>query len=398
MTLYLLCLSLFVASAQQGEFDKIRLIAPNDTLLITVLEDKNLTTLVTVRKDGKITFPLIGEIEAASLTVPELTAKIKEALANYFRDPHVNIVISESKKEVIYVIGEVQNPGQFEVPYPMSALRALTLAGGSKIESADLANARLIKNSENGRQVIPMDLSQYTKNSEESEESEENDKEHEKFKMASGDILIIPSLFESEQVNILGYVHKPGRYKVKGKLKFIEALAVAGGAIEELTDLSNVKLIRKGGQIVDVNYQNQSRDGNNGNNGNNRATSIEVIPGDTIVVLDGRRLNILGYVNNPGRYQVKGQVDIVEALSMAGGPVEEEANLKKIRILRSDGKKEVINASQIWKGKRKDKNILLNPGDTLIVPKSFGVNWNVIYIIIILIVTLESVLQKSLKF
>jgi polysaccharide export outer membrane protein len=383
-----------MTSAQADEVDKIRLIAPNDTLLITVLENKNLTTLVTVRKDGKITFPLIGEVEAASLTVPELTAKIKAALASYFTDPHVNIIISESKKEVIYVIGEVQTPGQFEVPYPMSALRALTLAGGSKIESADLANARLIKNSENSRQVIPIDLSQYTKDSEENGESrEENDKAPEKFKMTSGDILIIPSLFESEQISVLGYVHKPGRYKVKGKLKFIEALAVAGGAIEELTDLSNVKLIKKGGQIIDVNYQNQNRDGNNGNNS---ATSIEVIPGDTIVVLDGKRLNVLGYVNNPGRYLIKGQIDIVEALSMAGGPVEEEANLKKIRILRSDGKKEVANASQIWEGKRKDKSILLNPGDTLIVPKSFSVNWNAIYIIIILLVTLESVIQKTL--
>jgi polysaccharide biosynthesis/export protein len=106
------------------------LIGANDLLNIFVWKETDLTQDVTVMADGRITFPMIGEVMAKGLTVTELKEIIKEKLKNYISNPEVTVVVRESRSRKIYTIGKVTHPGPYDLAADMTALQALSAAGG----------------------------------------------------------------------------------------------------------------------------------------------------------------------------------------------------------------------------------------------------------------------------
>jgi len=127
----LFCFSINVAMAQKPLPTKqgYRL-GPEDVLEISVWEDERLTREVLVRPDGMISFPLVGEVEAAGKTVKTLKKIIVSALSNYIPDPTVLIGVKAVHSYKIYVIGKVNRPGVFVVGDQLDIMQALTLAGG----------------------------------------------------------------------------------------------------------------------------------------------------------------------------------------------------------------------------------------------------------------------------
>lgn len=106
------------------------ILGPRDLLKIDVYDHKDLETRVRISEDGKITFPLLGEVRAAGLTVQGLEREITRLLADgYIIHPHVGVFVEEFRV-VVYVTGEVRKPGSFPYEAGMTVLKAIALAGG----------------------------------------------------------------------------------------------------------------------------------------------------------------------------------------------------------------------------------------------------------------------------
>ncbi len=105
-------------------------IGPGDILNISVWKDEALTRQVVVLPDGKIAFPLIGQVKAAGRTVAELTAEIEQKLARFVPDATLSVVVQQVNSMMVYVIGRVNNPGRFPVNADVNVLQALSMAGG----------------------------------------------------------------------------------------------------------------------------------------------------------------------------------------------------------------------------------------------------------------------------
>lgn len=105
-------------------------IGPEDILLVRVWREPELSQGVQVRPDGKITLPLIGEVQAAGLTPDELRTKIVEALSEYINKPEVMVSIQSVQSRKYYIQGEVNRPGAFPLVVPTTVLEALSNAGG----------------------------------------------------------------------------------------------------------------------------------------------------------------------------------------------------------------------------------------------------------------------------
>jgi polysaccharide export outer membrane protein len=129
--------------------------SPGDKLRIEVYKDPQLSQSVQVRPDGKITLPLIGDIDANARTPIELRDAIGTALKEYITNPTVTVIVVEATTATAYVTGEVNHPGAVNLQAPLTVLQALAIAGGLK-DFANAKNIRILrKDPITGMQMIP---------------------------------------------------------------------------------------------------------------------------------------------------------------------------------------------------------------------------------------------------
>jgi polysaccharide biosynthesis/export protein len=105
-------------------------IGPQDVLRIDVWKEQEISRSVPVRPDGKISLPLLNDVQAAGLTSMELANVITEGLKKFINSPQVTVTVSEINSRRVYVTGEVTRPGAFPLLPNMNVLQALTSAGG----------------------------------------------------------------------------------------------------------------------------------------------------------------------------------------------------------------------------------------------------------------------------
>ena len=105
-------------------------IQPGDQLQIEVWQNKQLTRTVRVRPDGKITLPLVNEVEASRKTVPQFQKRLTQRLQTYLKDPVVSITVTEFSQKQIFLQGQVRQPAAYNYTGEMYLLQALTLSGG----------------------------------------------------------------------------------------------------------------------------------------------------------------------------------------------------------------------------------------------------------------------------
>jgi polysaccharide export outer membrane protein len=119
---------------------------------------------VQVRPDGRITLPLAGDIMAAGLTSIELKDRISGALKEYVANPVVTVIVVEVVEPLVYVMGEVNQPGSVPMRGPMTVLQALAVAGGFK-EFANTRGIRILRRSADNSKVetIPFNYSSAVK-------------------------------------------------------------------------------------------------------------------------------------------------------------------------------------------------------------------------------------------
>jgi len=105
-------------------------IGPEDVLQVAVWKNEAMSRTVPVRPDGKISLPLLNDVQAAGLTALELREALTTKLAEYMPSPEVSVIVSDVRSFKVSVIGEVARPGRFELKSWTTVLDVLALAGG----------------------------------------------------------------------------------------------------------------------------------------------------------------------------------------------------------------------------------------------------------------------------
>jgi polysaccharide export outer membrane protein len=125
-------------------------IGADDVLSIVFWRDKDMSADVTVRPDGKISLPLLNEIQAAGYTPEQLRAKLVEAAGKYIEEPNTTVVVREIHSRKVFITGNIANPGAYPLTSEINVLQLVAQAGGL-VEYADSKNIVVLRK-QDGRQ------------------------------------------------------------------------------------------------------------------------------------------------------------------------------------------------------------------------------------------------------
>ena len=142
-------------------------IGAQDVLDINVWKEPDVSRTVPVRPDGKISLPLLNDVQAAGLTPAQLAAQITESLKKYVTNPQVTVIVTTINSQRVYILGEVTRPGAFPLIPGMSVLQALSSAGGftqfAKVKSIFVRRTRKREGNEIPVQLQGSDQRQETR-------------------------------------------------------------------------------------------------------------------------------------------------------------------------------------------------------------------------------------------
>lgn len=110
--------------------DPAYVIGPEDMLDINVWKEPDVSRVVPVRPDGRISLPLINDVQAAGLSPQQLAGMVTEKLRKYFNEPQVTVIVTAINSQRVFVVGEVLRAGAFPLIPGMTVLQALSSAGG----------------------------------------------------------------------------------------------------------------------------------------------------------------------------------------------------------------------------------------------------------------------------
>jgi polysaccharide export outer membrane protein len=144
--------------------DPAYVIGPQDVLDINVWKETEMTRVVPVRPDGKISLPLINDVQASGLTPQQLATAVTEKLRKFMTEPQVTVIVTAINSQRVFVVGEVLRAGAFPLIPGMTVLQALASAGGfttfadeKRIHVMRLVNGKHIEMPFNYREVLKGD-------------------------------------------------------------------------------------------------------------------------------------------------------------------------------------------------------------------------------------------------
>ena len=156
-------------------------IQPGDLMEISVWREDYLEREVIVQPDGKISFPLVGTVNAAGTTVEAVQTLVAQRLTQYIPDPVVTVSIKEIRGNRVYVLGQVKNPGQFIMNPTVDVIQALALAGGTTT-FAELNEIKILRRNGNSQELIEFRYADIARG----RNLEQN------IVLQSGDVVIVP--------------------------------------------------------------------------------------------------------------------------------------------------------------------------------------------------------------
>ena len=120
------------------------LLGVEDKVTISVWKEPEFTKTLAIRPDGKITFPLVGDLQAAGRTARQLTDDVAKQLARFIKEPVVTVVVEEINNYKVFVLGEVTTQGALNLRRRTRLLEAIAIAGGMS-QYADKSNVVLLR-------------------------------------------------------------------------------------------------------------------------------------------------------------------------------------------------------------------------------------------------------------
>ena len=292
------------------------ILGPDDVIEVTVWGYPDLTRVAAVRPDGMVSVPLAGTVPASGRSVDQLTEALSQAYAVYILNPRVTVIVKEFRKIRVSVLGQVAHPGTYQLPPGSGVLDALSAAGGTT-EVAALKEARLL-NPGISSQVIDL-------------QSALAGVPSANIRLRGGETLVVPEDL-ANLVSVTGEVVHPGRYRIKGEMRLLDALLAAGG-ITERASITQARLVRASQQGEPLNLdallmrQEMSQ-------------NIVMQPGDAVFIPEetNNKIYVIGDVNHAGVYPLKGELTVLQAIATAGGPVQQGIGTSKTAyIVRRSG-------------------------------------------------------------
>jgi polysaccharide biosynthesis/export protein len=138
-------------------------IGPADVLQISVWHEPEISGPVSVRPDGNISMPLIGDLKVSGLTPTKLQGTLKEKLRAFISDPEVSVTVQQVKSKNFNVLGEVQHPGSYPLAHSVSVLDAISMAGGFR-DFAKVTKIYVLRKTSDGATIhIPFNYKQVVK-------------------------------------------------------------------------------------------------------------------------------------------------------------------------------------------------------------------------------------------
>jgi polysaccharide export outer membrane protein len=201
---------LMLLAAVAPAADEPFVIGPDDILAVSVWDNKELDQVVTVRPDGKISLPLVGEVQAGGRTVADLTRELNTLYSETTKGARATVSVREIRSRPIYFMGGVLKPGPMQLTQELTLLQGIAVAGGLT-PTADLESASVVR----GDTRIPVDFVKLQKG-----DVTQN------VKLQPGDTVLIPL---ADVVYIHGEVKTPGQVKYTKDLTILRAIAQAGG-------------------------------------------------------------------------------------------------------------------------------------------------------------------------
>ena len=316
---------------------------------------------------GAISYPRVGDVHAEGLTPSALGKLISERLAS-LNSPVVYVAVLMPQKNTIYVQGMVKTPGSYLFDDDtIYLLEALALAGGLDFDRADMTHVRVFRN---GELNSTADINGLFEGSADID-----------IELQPQDLLVIPSRLKQRTISVTGSVMTPDTFPVEEEqVHALRALWMAGGPLQDISDLEKAVVIHPSGRVTGVNLKELSQ------NPALQSDQYLMSPGDVLYIPNAyvdEKISVIGEVKSPGQYAVKGPVDVIEALSLAGGFVQDQANLKKAFVQRADGTRELVNLTDFFEEGADSAGIFVNPGDTFSVPKRMRINWNALYTVVL---------------
>jgi polysaccharide export outer membrane protein len=261
--------ALHVLTLAAADEPRAYVVGPNDVLAVTVYNQAQLTGKYTIEADGMLTFPLLGRLKVGGLTLRAVEEQLRERLAKgYLKDPQVTVVVDQYRSQQVFVMGEVRQPGGFQLTGPITLIEALARAG-STTENAGLE--ALIVRSPTGASPLDAAAIEQAKQAEGAEvirvnlQSLQSGTLSENIALWPGDTVFVP---RAEPVIVSGQVKSAGEYVLRRQMTVRQVLALAGG-VTDRGSTRRIQILRKvdGADVtIDAGLQDPVR------------------PGDTIVV------------------------------------------------------------------------------------------------------------------
>ncbi len=330
-----------------------------DTISIAVFRGQEFDRTLTIGDDGKFSFALCGEVQAAGRTPREIAAELKKLLSGQVANPHVDVSVSDWAPRTIYLLGEFKGGSvsmQLPIYSPLTAMQAISVAGGFT-DYVDLASVTVLRRNDDGKTVerFNIDVS----------ELYGGKTDQAPFYMQPDDTLLAP---RAAPVNVSGAVHTPGAYSIDTKRPphCSELLIRAGGCITG-ADVSKILIIRQDekGQRITVPVSLKSVTLGNYEN------DVIVQPGDNIFVGQAEQIYVMGFVKTPQGLTLPpdSKLTVSQAIALAGGLLP-TASTSNVAIIRNQERIKV-DLSRLYRKGETDKDLQLQFGDIVFVSESF---------------------------
>ncbi len=207
------------------------IVGEGDVLKINVYENPDLSTTVRVSADSTIRVPLLGEISVKKLTVSQISAKIEKLFADgYLVNPQVDVFISEHRSKKAVILGQIRNPGQYELRGTITFLEFISKAGGLTPDAGGTAIIKRTNGAGSRKGQIVVDLEKLIKKGDTSLN----------IPIQDNDSIYIS---KAKTYYVSGEVKKPNSYKFESDVTVIKAITMAGG-FSKIAARGKVKIIR----------------------------------------------------------------------------------------------------------------------------------------------------------
>jgi polysaccharide export outer membrane protein len=208
-------------AGQAGDY----IIGAQDVLSITVFDQADLGGKYAVELDGSFSFPLIGRVQAAGMSIRDIEAQLKAKLTKgYFKNPQLTVAIDQYRSQNIFIVGEVRNVGAYPLTGGMTLIEALAKAGSPTPAAGD--EVIVVRGGGNG--AIPVALDRETRETVRLSlrDLQSGTATVRNVDLRDGDMIYVP---RAESVYVFGEVKNPGSYPIQPGMTVLQALSLAGG-------------------------------------------------------------------------------------------------------------------------------------------------------------------------